>query len=121
MLSALQQYQREVVYKTGKEHVTADMLARAPVEVAKDRAPGEQIFTINQLKSFMFDLSRISMRRDLQLLEQTFNLIQQETRKDPSNIEPTSSYDIVRMAFQTGLCSRGNQGASFVQRLISSS
>ena len=49
MLLALQRYPMEVVYKSGKEQVTADMLSRAPVEVAKDGAPGEQIFIVNQL------------------------------------------------------------------------
>ena len=84
MLLALQRYPMEVVYKPGKEQVTADMLSRAPVEVAKDGAPGEQIFIVNQLKSFMSDLSPISMKRDLPVSEQTYNLIQQETRKDPT-------------------------------------
>ena len=36
----------EVVYKPGKEQVTTGMLSRAPVEVAKDGAPREQILTV---------------------------------------------------------------------------
>ena len=64
MLLALQQYPMKVVYKPGKEQV----------EVAKDKVPREQIFTVEQLKSFMSDLSPICMKGYLPVSEQIYNL-----------------------------------------------
>ena len=82
MLLALQRYPMKVVYKPGTEQITADMLSRAPVGPASGGVPDEQIFTVNQLKSFMSDLSAESLKRDLPVSEATYNKIQQETPRD---------------------------------------
>ena len=83
MLLALQRYPMKVCYKPGAEQITADMLSRAPVGKPSKGLPEEQIFTVNQLRSFMSDLSTVSLKRDLPVSESTYILIKQQTAVDP--------------------------------------
>ena len=57
MLLALQRYPSKVTYRPGSQQITADMLSRASVGKAESGVPDEQIFTVNQLKTFMSDIS----------------------------------------------------------------
>ena len=83
MLLALQRYPMSVVYKPGKEQISADLLSRAPTSTPEQGINEEQIFTVNQLSSFMSDLNREIIKRDLPVSEATYVKIQQQTRTDP--------------------------------------
>ena len=83
MLMALQRYPMKLCYRPGKEQVTADMLSRAPVGEPQTGIPTEQIFTVNQLRSFMSDLTTTSLKKDLPVSEATYKKIQQNTSEDP--------------------------------------
>lgn len=83
MRLALQRYPVNVVYKPGAEQVTADMLSRAPTGQPGDNTYQEQIFTVNQLQSFLSDFSEVNLRQDLPVSQATYNLIKQESMIDP--------------------------------------
>ena len=83
MLLALQPYPSKVTYRPGSQQITADMLSRASVGKAESGVTDEQIFTVNQLKTFMSDISTTNMKKDLPVSEPTYLLIQQATRSDP--------------------------------------
>lgn len=77
----------KVVYKPGSEQTTADMLSRAATGEAVGGVPDEQIFTVNQLRTFMSDLSHKAMKKDLPVSKKTYLQIQKETRMDPELAE----------------------------------
>ena len=83
MLLALQGYPIKVLYKPGVEQVTADMLSRASVDDTDTTGvPDKQIFTVNQLRTFMSDLTVQNLKRDLPVCETTHQHIKQNTKDD---------------------------------------
>jgi hypothetical protein len=82
MLLALQRYPMKVVYKPGVEQVTADMLSRSPTDKAVSGLVDEQIFVVNQIQSFLSDMDHANPRQDLPVSEETYQMIQQETKAD---------------------------------------
>lgn len=77
-------YQSTVVYEPGKEPVLAGMLSRAPVDQVNTGIHEKQIFPVNQLWSFMSDLSSENLKSDLSVSEQIYQLIKQHTKDDPA-------------------------------------
>ena len=82
MLLALQRYPVLVQYKPGAQQITADMLSRAPVGKPTRELPDEQIFTVNQLKSFLSDLTTENLKTDLPVSEPTYKMIREQTNLD---------------------------------------
>lgn len=59
------------------------MLSRVPVSKPSRNLPKEQIFTVNQLKSFMSDFNANSLKTDLPVSECTYKQIKTHTGRDP--------------------------------------
>ena len=72
MLLALQRNPMKVCNRPGTEQVRVDMLSRVPVGTQQAGISTEQVFTVNQLRSLMSDLTATSLKKDLPVSEVTY-------------------------------------------------